>query len=204
MNNPDFEAAFVDEAFALGALQGWSSVSPAATARHAGMDLPRARLLFPCTGTILKKFGQQADAFALTHLAADGSTKDRLFDILMRRFDYLQARRNGVVALTRYLPFCPPLALVLAEMNIASMGWLLEGASVGATGFSGALKKRGLLLVWLYALRVWTTDESPDLTATMAAVDEALAKAGGLLARFGSKAPQAEAGEGVKTVSSSA
>ena len=200
MNDPDFEVALVDAAFALGAEQGWSSVSPAAAARHAGLDLPRTRLLFPCTGAILKKFGQQADASALTYLAADGSVKDRLFDILLRRFDYLQARRTGVVALTRYLPFCPPLALALAEMNIASMGWLLEGAGVGATGVSGALKKRGLLVVWLYALRVWTTDESPDLTATMAAVDTALAKADGLLARFGTRAPETSADEGAKTV----
>lgn len=201
MNNPDFEVALVDAAFALGAEQGWSSVSPAATARQAGLDLTRARLLFPCTGSILRKFGQQADAFALTHLAIDGSTKDRLFDILMRRFDYLQARRAGVVALMRYLPFCPPLALALTEMNITSMGWLLEGAGIGATGVFGGLKKHGLLVVWLYAMRVWSTDESLDLTATMAAVDEALAKVDGLLARFGGKAPQKGADEGVKTVS---
>lgn len=193
MNDPDFERALVDAAFALGAQQGWSSVSPAAAARHAGLDLPRARRLFPCTGVILKKFGQQADSFSLTNLAADGSVRDRLFDILLRRFDYLQVRRDGVVALTRYLPFCPPLAIALTEMNISSMGWLLEGAGVKATGLSGALKKRGLLVVWLYALRVWTADESPDLTATMAAVDAALARADGLLLRFGGKTQEVEA-----------
>lgn len=201
MNDQDFEVALVDAAFALGAEKGWSAVSPAAAARHAGLDLPCARLLFPCTGTILKKFGRQADAFALSYLASDGSTKDRLFDILLRRFDYLQVRRGGVVALTRYLPFCPPLALALTEMNISSMGWLLEGAGVGATGFSGALKKRGLLVVWLCALRVWTTDESQDLTATMAAVDTALAKADGLLTRFGGKTSETGADKGVETVS---
>lgn len=198
MNEQDFENNLVDAAFALGAERGWSSVSPAAAARHAGLDLARARMLFPCTGAILRKFGRQADAFALTNPVTDGDAKDRLFDILLRRFDYLQVRRAGVVALTRYLPFCPPLALALMEMNIASMGWLLEGAGVDATGMSGKLKKRGLLVVWLYALRVWSNDESPDLTATMAAVDAALTRADSLALRFGSRQPMTEHSETVK------
>ena len=198
MNTQDFETTLVDAAFALGAERGWSSVSPAAAARYAGLDLAQARLLFSCTGTILKKFGHQADAFALTNLVSDGSVKDKLFDSLLRRFDYLQARRTGVIALIRYLKLSPPLALALMEMNIASMGWLLEGAGVDATGMSGKLKKRGLLAVWLYALRVWSTDESPDLTATMAAVDAGLARADNLMVRFGSTAPMTENSETVK------
>lgn len=189
MNNHDFEIALVDAAFALGAERGWSSVSVAATARHARLDPSRARELFPCTGTILRKFGQQADSAVLLHPATDESVKDRLFDILLRRFDFLQERRAGVLALMRHLPLCPPMAVALAEMHLVSMGWLLEGAGIGATGFSGELKKRGLLAVWLYALRVWSTDESPDLAATMAAVDSALAKADAFIARFGSGVP---------------
>jgi ubiquinone biosynthesis protein COQ9 len=103
---------------------------------------------------------------------------------LLRRFDYLQSRRAGVVALMRALPTCPPLAVALAGLNLASMGWLLEGAGVDATGLRGALKKRGLLAVWLCGLRAWAEDESTDLTATMAAVDRALSRAESLASRF--------------------
>lgn len=191
MNDKEFEVALVDAAFALGAEAGWSRVSPAAAARHAGLDLVKARAMFPCTGKILKKFGRQADAFALTGAAEQGDVRDRLFDILLRRFDYLQARRAGVVALMRHLPACPPLAVALAGMNLVSMGWLLEGAGVDATGFSGALKKRGLLAVWLYAMRAWAEDESPDMTATMAAVDTALARAETFALRFSPARPKA-------------
>ncbi|MBU6419952.1 MAG: TetR family transcriptional regulator [Proteobacteria bacterium] len=195
MTDQEFEAALLDAAFALGAEAGWLRVSAAAAARRAGLDLARARSLFPCTAEILRKFGHQADAAALSHVAADGSVRDKLFDILMRRFDYLQPRRAGVKALLRVLPFCPPLALAMAEMNLTSMGWLLEGAGVEATGFAGALKKRGLLAVWLYGLRAWAQDESPDLTATMAAVDKALARAEDIVQRqspFATAAPPAE------------
>jgi hypothetical protein len=184
MSDQDFDTALVTAAFALGAEAGWRKVSPAAAARHAGLDLARARARFTCTGSILKRFGQLADEFALTGALTEGPVRDRLFDILLRRFDYLQLHRPGVLALLKFLPFCPPLALFMAELNIVSMGWLLEGAGVPSTGLRGILAKRGLLLVWAYGIKAWVSDDSEDLTATMAAVDKALARADSFAARF--------------------
>jgi hypothetical protein len=184
MTDSTFETSLVKAAFALGAEKGWRHVSAPAAAHYAGLELAQARTAFPCTGTILKKFGQMADTVALTGVLADGSVRDKLFDILLRRFDFLQAHRAGVLALLKFLPACPPLAVLLAELNLASMGWLLEGAGVDATGLRGALKKRGLLLVWAYGLQAWARDGSEDLSATMAAVDKALARAEGFATRY--------------------
>lgn len=177
MSDSAFDTTLVSAAFALGAEKGWRHVSAAAAARHAGLDLAAARASFPCTASILKAFGEMADAAALHGALTEGSVRDRLFDILLRRFDFLQAHRAGVLALMKFLPACPPLALVLAKLNLGSMGWLLEGAGVDATGVRGALRKRGLLLVWAYGLQAWARDESEDLSHTMAAVDKALARA---------------------------
>jgi len=190
MNDSAFDAALVNAAFALGAEKGWRHVTAAAAARAAGLDLAQARLAFPCTGDILKSFGRQADAAALTGVLDHGSTRDILFDILLRRFDFLQTHRAGVLALVKFLPACPPLAAAMLELNLTSMGWLLEGAGVDATGLRGALKKRGLLLVWGYGLQAWARDESADLSATMAAVDKALARAEGFASRY-AKTPEA-------------
>ena len=189
MNDTAFDSALVDAAFALGAQKGWRHVSAAAAARHAGLDLARARMRFACTGSILGHFGRLADAAALQGALDTGSTRDSLFDILLRRFDFLQSHRAGVLALLKFLPGCPPLALALAEMNLASMGWLLEGAGVEATGIGGALRKRGLLAVWFYGLRAWAEDESPDIAATMAAVDTALARAENFVERLSPSHP---------------
>jgi len=190
MNDSAFDAALVNAAFALSAEKGWRHVSAAAAARYAGLDLVQARLAFPRTGDILRSFGRQADAAALSGVLTSGSTRDILFDILLRRFDFLQAHRAGVLALVKFLPACPPLAVTMLELNLTSMGWLLEGAGVDATGLRGALKKRGLLLVWSYGLQAWARDESDDLAATMAAVDKALARAEGFASRY-AKTPEA-------------
>jgi hypothetical protein len=197
MTEQEFDAALIEAAFALGAQQGWASVSPAAAARAAGLDLATARASCSCTAEILRRFGQQADAAALTGIAEEGSVRDKLFDILLRRFDFMQTQRAGVLALLRYLPFNPVLALALYEMNLVSMGWLLEGAGVDATGLAGAAKKRGLLAVWAYGARAWAQDESEDLAHTMAAVDKALAQAETLVTRLatGTASPQPAGGD---------
>jgi ubiquinone biosynthesis protein COQ9 len=194
MDDSAFDTALVDAAFALGAEKGWRHVSAAEAARHAGLDLAKARLRFPTGGSILRQFGRLADAAALKGALDEGSVRDKLFDILLRRFDYMQSHRAGVLALLRALPACPPLALALAEFNLTSMGWLLAGAGVDATGLRGAARKRGLLLVWLYGVRTWARDESEDLTATMAAVDKALARAEAFATR-GSAPPKASSAE---------
>jgi hypothetical protein len=184
MTDTDFDGALVTAAFAMGAEAGWRHVSAAAAARRAGLDLVMARARFGTRGAILCKFGELADIAALTGALSEGSVRDRLFDTLLRRFDFLQIHRPGVVALLKSLPAEPALALCLANETVRSMGWLLESAGVSAGGVRGELAKSGLALVWAYGVKAWIEDESADLTATMAAVDTALNRADSLASRF--------------------
>ncbi len=121
---------------------------------------------------------------ALSGAMTDGTVKDRLFDILMRRVDFVQQHRQGVLALGRYAPLDPLLTMWLARRTIASMGWMLEGAGVSAKGVRGELRKRGLAVVWTWTMRAWARDESEELTATMAALDSALARADQVALQF--------------------
>ena len=194
MTDAEFDLNLVTAAFALGAEKGWRHVSAAAAARRAGLDLAEVRGRFGSRGSILRKFGQLADRHALTGALTVGPPRDRLFDILLRRFDFLQAHRAGVIALLRILPFEPSLGLCLARATLSSMGWLLEGAGISAEGIFGEVRKRGLCVVWACGVQAWLRDESIDLSATMAAVDKALGRADALATRFNAPpAPQAEA-----------
>jgi len=191
MTDEDFDAALIASAFAIAGARGWRHVSAAAAAREAGLDLAVARQRFAGHGPILKKFGQLADRHALTGALTEGVVKDRLFDVLLRRVDFLQSHRAGVLALLRMLPLNPPLAAWLAGETEISMGWLLEAAGISALGPRGAVRKKGLLAVWAWGIRAWTNDESEDLSATMAAFDVALTRADQIAARF-TQAPPAE------------
>lgn len=180
-----FEQDLVKAAFDLAAEQGWRRVTVGAAARHGGLDLDRARRAFACTGMILARFGRLADVHALHGAMTTGPVRDRLFDLIMRRIDFLQQHRDGVIALMRQVPADPVLALYLARANLAAMGWMLEGAGVSSSGLRGALRKRGLLAVWAWTLRAWLRDESEDLSHTMAALDHALIRAEQAANQFG-------------------
>ena len=177
MDNAEFDAALVTSAFALAAERGWSGVSVAQAARDAGLPLDRARRRFPGRCSVLLRFGSLADQAALAGVANEGSRRDRLFDLLMRRIDFLQRHRAGVLALMRALPADPATALALAAASLCSMGWMLEGAGIAAHGLHGRLRRKALLAVWLWTLRAWQRDESEDLSVAMAALDQALSRA---------------------------
>ncbi|WP_428492658.1 hypothetical protein [Rhodopila sp.] len=182
MSDTDFDTALVTAAFRLAGDEGWRSINVAKAARAAGLSVAEARGRFPSRTAILMRFGRLADQAALLDAPDDGPVRDRLFDLLMRRFDVLQTHRAGVKALLRVLPTDPPTALLLAAATRRSMRWMLQGAGINATGPTGALQERGLLAIWLWAVRAWERDESEDLSGTMAAVDSALQRADRLAA----------------------
>ena len=177
MSDTDFDTALVTAAFRIGGEQGWRHVNAVAAAREAGISLVEARERFPTQASILLRFGRLADQAALLDAASEGTVRDRLFDLLMRRFDVLQTHRAGVKALLRFLPTHPPTALLLASATTRSMRWMLQAAGLTVSGLRGDVQVRGLEAVWLWGVRAWQRDESEDLSGTMAAVDIALQRA---------------------------
>ena len=176
-DHDEFDEGLIKGAFDLAGREGWEAVSVAGAAREAGLALDEARVRFPGRPAILLKLGRIADRHALADAMETGEPRERLFDLLMRRFDVLQQHRDGVLALLRALPTRPGEALMLAAATRASMAWMLEAAGVSSRGITGALRLQGLGAVWLYTVRAWQKDDSADLSGTMAALDRALERA---------------------------
>ena len=185
MDDAAFDNALIAAAWQMAADRGWGRLSVTAAARSAGLPLARARERFPNRAAILLRFGRLADQAALAEAPTDGTVRDKLFYLLMRRIDVLQAHRAGVLALLRSLRAQPATALLLALANRRSMRWMLGAAGVSTIGLGGDLRVKGLLAVWLWTVRAWRADESTDLSATMAALDTALQRAETMAAWFG-------------------
>ncbi|WP_428483307.1 TetR family transcriptional regulator [Rhodopila sp.] len=177
MSDTEFDTALIAAAFRLAAEDGWRHVTVPAACRAAGLPLSEARARFPGRSTILLRFGRLADQAALTDAPSEGPVRDRLFDLLMRRFDALQTHRDGIKALLRALPTDPATTLLLAVATRDSMRWMLQAAGIDATGPRGDLQAQGLAAVWLWCLRTWEKDETDDLSGTMSALDSALGRA---------------------------
>lgn len=177
MESKQLDQALVAAVFSQAALRGWADVNIAEAARDADLPLDRVRARFPGRDAVLLRFGVLADQAALAAGSNEPSPRERLFDMVMSRFDALQQNRAGILQLLQALRTDPATSLLLYGATLRSMKWLLDGAGVPSTGIVGGLRVHGLLALWLYALRAWEGDESPDLSATMAAVDRGLDRA---------------------------
>jgi len=118
-------------------------------------------------------------------IGGEASTRDRLFDVLMERFDILNDYRDGVVAVLHSFRFDPKDAVISAPHLCRSMAWMLEASGVETNGIKGGAKIVGITGVYLKVLKVWKDDTSPDLGKTMAALDKHLEQAERLANRFG-------------------
>ena len=161
--------------------RGWDGLSMAGVAAACRVPAAVLRARCPTPLHLLRLHGQVADQQVLagTVPGQGGPARDRVFDVLMRRIDAMQPHRPGLLRLFEDLPRDPLVALALLAALPRSMAWMLEAAEVpAAPGPLGLLRLRGLTAVWLATVRAWTRDGSPDLGATMAALDRALDRAG--------------------------
>ncbi|GAB6052756.1 TetR family transcriptional regulator [Magnetospira thiophila] len=165
----------IDDALALAARDGWSAVSFHALASSSGRTLAQIREHFASREDLLRTFVRRTDRRVLAQGNGEGETvHDRLFDILMRRFEVLTAHKEGLRAVLRDLGRDPLSSLLLAPTFAQSMGWMLEAAGLSSQGWKGRLRTKALCALWLSTARVWLNDDSADQSATLAALDRNL------------------------------
>ncbi|MEQ9447880.1 MAG: hypothetical protein RLN70_03125, partial [Rhodospirillaceae bacterium] len=107
----------------------------------------------------------------------DDTPRDRLFELMMRRFDVLNKHREGFRSIITATTRDPCGASVVACRLHHSLSSLLTAAGISTRGFIGLVRIKGLAAVGAYALRAWLKDDSADMAKTMAALDKALARA---------------------------
>ncbi len=158
---------------------GWRNVSLADIAERSGLSLAEVHAVAPSRTAIVAGLIADVDRRVLKGGAPDpeDSPRDRLFDLLMRRFDALSSQREGIVALTEGCRDDPLTFLCAAPQAMRSMALMLEMAGIPAIGIRGLLRTQGLAVVAACAFRAWLQDDSPDMAKTMAALDKGLARA---------------------------
>lgn len=180
------EDRVIDAAMALAAEDGWRHLALSRIAAAAGVPLTDVYRHFPSKISVLAGLSRRIDRAVLAGgpCEDDDSVRDRIFDLLMRRFDALNAVRPGVVAVLKDLPQDPEAALCQLQALKRSMRWTLDLAGVPADGLAGQIRLRALGLVYLWVLRTWMQDDSADMAKTMAALDHRLSQAEQLAGTF--------------------
>ncbi len=169
----------VRAALDLAEKKGWRDTSLFDIAQASGLSLSDLRAEFTCKNDILRAFQAKVDedVLAKAKAAPEGqSPRDRLFDLVMTRFDVLAPYKGALRRISAYLACRPGEAASLACSTLASQYWMLAGAGAKLDGPGAALRVGGLTAIYAKVFEVWLDDNSPSLDKTMAALDKRLAK----------------------------
>ena len=167
----------IDATLKLVPEEGWRGLSMAAIAAEAGLPLLDLYRAFPSKAAILCAFSRRIDEAVLAtpvEPEPDERPRDRVFDLLMRRFDALQPYRSALEVLDRELPSDPVAALAAGAGLLRSITWMLEAAGIATGGIGGAVAVKLTTAAYFMTLRVWLPDQTPDLAPTMAELDRRL------------------------------
>jgi hypothetical protein len=109
-----------------------------------------------------------------------GRARDRLFEVLMGRFDALEEARPAWTTILMDEHGAPGHPLARAPRRALSARWALEAAGIATLGAVGAARCAGLARVLRRAEEAWLQDGA-DLSRTMRTLDEGLRQGEDLL-----------------------
>jgi len=175
----DARSAIVEAMMKLAAERRFEDISIRDIAAEAGVSLADFRDAFPSKGAALAGFSRQIDRAVLTVALGElssSSARDRLFDVLMRRFDALAPYREALRNIFAWLRRDPTALIEINRLTVNSMRFMLEAAGIDSDGPTGAVKLQGLALAWGRVFQIWLDDAPPDFAKTMSALDRELSR----------------------------
>ena len=165
--------------------RNWSDIALTDIAREADLSLAELRREFACKTDILRAFQAELDEAVLAKTRAGGepsTPRDRLFDIVMSRFEIMQPYKPALKRIASHLRCRPGEAAVLAGSSLQSQYWMLEAAGAKLDGPGGALRVGGLAAIYGKVFCVWLDDDTATPDKTIAALGKRLGQGQRLLA----------------------
>ena len=172
----------LEAALGLVEREGWQAYGPLRLARETGAGLAEIVTQLGDRADILAAMGRRAD-MAMIDVEVDDlaemSPKERVFELMMRRFESLRAARPALRRLRREA--APEVWLQGLGNLRRAMKLVVEAADLAGHGPRRAVVGAALASAYLRTGRVWLDDDSEDLSRTLAELDTQLDRIGGVL-----------------------
>ena len=165
----------IDAALRLAATKPWRDVSLNEIAQSAGVTLVELSKEFYGKLSIMAAFTKLVDEQVLARArlvhGADESARDRVFDVIMTRFDILQPYRAALKSIMGDggMPGLDALGRMMRSQH-----WMLVAAGIPADGPAGRAREAALLSVYARTFQEWLIDEDAGRAKTMAVLDRRL------------------------------
>ncbi len=196
--DPDTRRDLARAALNVAASTSWREVTLARLADAAGRDLPDlyGATLGEAVDCVEEAF-DRAIAESMDTLDPGQSVRDRLFELIMRRFEAMEPHRIAVLSMEQGADRDPTLLAAAHQRHVRCARWVLALAGLEADGMTGQARAQGLGVIIGQARAAWRGDDAGDFAKTMASLDKNLRRAEEMFGRWaGFEAkPKAESGE---------
>jgi hypothetical protein len=120
----------------------------------------------------------------LEALDAGHSVRDRLFELIMRRFEAMEPHRAAVIAMEAGADRDPTLMAAAHQRHVRCARWVLALSGLEADGMTGQARAQGLGVIIGQARMAWRGDDAGDFNKTMASLDKNLRRAEEMFGRW--------------------
>ena len=185
ITDPTLRRDLARAALALAAGGAWKEVTLAKLAAAVGRPLAElyGATLWEAVDCAEEAF-DRAIAEGVDKLDPKQSVRDRLFELIMRRFEAMEPHRAAVLAMEQGVDRDPTLLASQHQRHVRCARWVLALAGLEADGMTGQARAQGLGVIIGQARAAWRGDEAGDFAKTMASLDKNLRRAEEMFGRW--------------------
>ena len=182
MNNSiDIEKKYIKKGFNLINDIGWDKFSVEKLSTKENIPVKDLKVIFKCKYSIVDKFSRMIDKSIESKLRIqdfrDSSKKDILFELIMMRFDEMEEFKGSLAKVLDATKNKPLLISIITQNVMNTMDFFLELSNSYNNYAFDVLKKNFLFLIYSITFKTWLSDNTEDLSKTMAELDKLLSTA---------------------------
>jgi hypothetical protein len=182
MNNSiEIENKYIKKGFDLINDIGWEKFSLEKLSTKEKIPINDLKVFFKCKNSIVDKFSRMIDKKIESKLRIDdfkdSSKKDILFELIMMRFDEMEGYKGSLVKILDVSKNKPLLISIITKNVMNTMDFFLELSNSYNNYAFDFLKKNFLFFIYSITFKTWLSDDTDDLSKTMAELDKLLSTA---------------------------
>ena len=180
-NSTETENKYIKKGFDLINDIGWEEFSLEKLSTKEKIPINDLKVFFKCKNSIVDKFSRMIDKNIESKLRIDdfknSSKKDILFELIMMRFDEMEGFKGSLVKILDVSKNKPLLISIITKNVMNTMDFFLELSNSYNNYAFDFLKKNFLFFIYSITFKTWLSDDTEDLSKTMAELDKLLSTA---------------------------
>mgnify|MGYP001293561062 FL=1 len=180
-NSSETEKNYIKKGFDLINDIGWDKFSIEKLSTKENIPVRDLKVFFKCKYSIVDKFSRMIDKNIESKLRLedfkDSSKKDILFELIMMRFDEMEEFKGSLSKILDVSKQKPLLASIITKNVMNTMDFFLELSNSYNNYAFDFLKKNFLFFIYSITFKTWLSDDTEDLSKTMAELDKLLSTA---------------------------